>query len=929
MGFFRFLSLFSLYTAVHSQTVPPLQWLDITNLLKGTNSPVPLKDAAIGYDASTSTVVIFGGEASSGIPQSLTYLLNTTTLTWSAPAPPTGLGTPPTARSGAVSGNDFAASNRHGFIIIGGKDTNYNALSDVWEFDYVNQFWSEVTISPSNGPSPRWGAVGGIDPRSPNIPNPVMEGPNNTIYYTGGFDGSSLDPLSDVWRLNVSGVLTSNNAQSVVGSWQQLTISNINSISNQNMSGTMILDSVAIYGGCNTTSASNSSCATQNTYVLNTDTLSSITPGPCPAPRFGAVMIPSLNSVSASTSQAMLLLGTFNTSLWSDGNGLENGEVDFLDISAGTWTRVMPSADPGTNPGFPSPREGSAVFAANTPIFGGTSGAYSDTLVFGGRDASGRYLNELWVLRSYNGAITSGQQWSGFGDGKLETGVSASGTGVTVQINKTCTSAISVAPGSSTGGHPGSPTSPPSGGANSSVSGLFNTSVIHKILAPLSLALLLSSVVLGRLYSPFFNHHAFTLRSVVLCALALLVCFGLGVAGLVSAFTSISSTASLNRRSSSTSLHLQTSHGRAALAFFVALYALLPLLWLLSRHVNHPSRPRPTFEGELPPSEPQTASVDTGEKLRVAHNRSRTPSRLSSRARTHSWGASILWRPSTDPRVSSDSDSSSSGGVQSPTVTSAPTEPPRSFEVVNRPPRIRQAHERTAIGPLRDIDWLQRRRSVNAVGELDYAMTQAQRSRDRELVSTPGTTDKLNATTPQIQHPQMPSKMGIILHILLQAFILGLALVCLIALWPHSRVGFIIFLVWLVAFYVSLGVLAWMGIPNISILSVMLTRLRAQPDNPDSQPSQELNQYFASQTPPLSAPDHYAFPTQGPYYHEPPFHAASTDLSHGGARSTEPDDDEDDDDEDVRQQRIESEMDRREILTVTVPRRRLWIANPT
>jgi hypothetical protein len=144
-------------------------------------------------------------------------------------------------------------------------------------------------------------------------------------------------------------------------------------------------------------------------------------------------------------------------------------------------------------------------------------------------------------------------------------------------------------------------------------------------------------------------------------------------------------------------------------------------------------------------------------------------------------------------------------------------------------------------------------------------------------------------------------------------------------LWAHSRVGFIVFLVWLVAFYVSLVVLAWKGIPNISILSVLLTRLRSQPE---SQPPQELNQYFTSQTP-LSAPDDYVFPTQGPYYHEPPFHAASTDLSHGGARSTEPDDDEDDDDEDVRQQRIESEMDRREILTVTVPRRRLWIANPT
>lgn len=54
----------------------------------------------------------------------------------------------------------------------------------------------------------------------------------------------------------------------------------------------------------------------------------------------------------------------------------------------------------------------------------------------------------------------------------------------------------------------------------------------------------------------------------------------------------------------------------------------------------------------------------------------------------------------------------------------------------------------------------------------------------------------------------------------------------------------------------------------------------------------------------------------------------STDLSHGEPLSVETDD-EDDEDEDARQQRIESEMARREIVTVTVPRRKLLIANPS
>lgn len=50
------LLLFILASRVYSQTistntpVPPLQWINLTNLLQGTAHPPPLKDAAIGYD---------------------------------------------------------------------------------------------------------------------------------------------------------------------------------------------------------------------------------------------------------------------------------------------------------------------------------------------------------------------------------------------------------------------------------------------------------------------------------------------------------------------------------------------------------------------------------------------------------------------------------------------------------------------------------------------------------------------------------------------------------------------------------------------------------------------------------------------------------------------------------------------------------------
>ena len=53
--------------------VPPLQWINLTGLLKGPAAP-PLKDASIGYDETSRSLVIFGGESAQGIPQAQTYL---------------------------------------------------------------------------------------------------------------------------------------------------------------------------------------------------------------------------------------------------------------------------------------------------------------------------------------------------------------------------------------------------------------------------------------------------------------------------------------------------------------------------------------------------------------------------------------------------------------------------------------------------------------------------------------------------------------------------------------------------------------------------------------------------------------------------------------------------------------------------------------
>lgn len=189
-----------------------------------------------------------------------------------------------------------------------------------------------MTIS---GPQPsgRWGAAGGADLTTAYIQDPTLSWPNNSYYISGGFDGKSPIPLSDVWRLNVTGFLSSNNIDDVVGSWEQLSVSG-GGVANADLvglAGAVVQHTdqyIVAVGGCNGTDTASDTCAEGNLFILDTDTGTATSPAACPAPRIGGAIAVNQNTASQSfAGQMFFLLGTFNSSLWNDGGGLNEGEV--------------------------------------------------------------------------------------------------------------------------------------------------------------------------------------------------------------------------------------------------------------------------------------------------------------------------------------------------------------------------------------------------------------------------------------------------------------------------------------------------------------------------------------------------------------------------------------------------------------------------
>jgi len=238
---------------------------------------------------------------------------------------------------------------------------------------------------------------------------------------------------------------------------------------------------------------------------------------------------------------------------------------------------------------------------------------------------------------------------------------------------------------------------------------------VHKVLAPLSLALFQIIFLIFRSTSPLYGvgehigeaSELLTMYGYVAPVLAV-ASFALGSAGLATSFATISA------RRTVASLHLQTGHGISGLLFFTLLYVMLPLAFVVFRlrMRRHNTRSQRVGSSDI---------VEKTSEPFEAISRS-TPYSTGNMSPMSPLQESNTGCPTQEGQEASDSDHS----THCVAAVAAVPGPQRRFEVLNRPSRTRKTSglsyppfettpEELARRSLQDIDWLRRRRSVNMV----------------------------------------------------------------------------------------------------------------------------------------------------------------------------------------------------------------------
>ena len=287
----------------------------------------------------------------------------------------------------------------------------------------------------------------------------------------------------------------------------------------------------------------------------------------------------------------------------------------------------------------------------------------------------------------------------------------------------TCATPINAPQPSSTTSHTGpSPSSTSTGTPNTAIVQAYNVSILHKILAPLSVGLALPAVLVYRIYSPSLKLSLESppgSSSIFTPLIPGFIIFGLGIAGIVTSFTSISYNPSLAKRVDS-SLYLQTAHGIAGVVLAAAFYVAVPVVFLVSLFLRHRSGGRVSLPQDEAEKLAARSPAHSTPVLDGTLDRQHSPNHSRSQSST---GLLQFWKRSTDWSRTSDTEGDEFGVRDPPSP-----EQSKGFEVVNRSKHTRGASSHSMSGlidhgiarphtpsRLGEISWLNRRRMVNTV----------------------------------------------------------------------------------------------------------------------------------------------------------------------------------------------------------------------
>jgi len=562
------------------------------------------------------------------------------------------------------------------------------------------------------------------------------------------------------------------------------------------------------------------------------------------------------------------------------------------------------------------------------------------------------------ILRSYNDIIESNtDEWSGYGNGQLQSGLTATGAGVKVQFLPDCAKAVLPTTTSSSPDATSTSIIPSPSGISGNRSSVFDTSPIHKFLSPFSVAFIVLAVLLyrhssGPATTPTRRRSVTTLALACLSGLA---GYALGIVGFALSATPKMASSRVKRAITPLSAtFLSTDHSRAAFVLFLMLYAILPVLgitlivlkkWpklksLRKRSATNPPKLMAELEmnsspGVTPPEKTSRASDDVMMRSKAQIS---SPGMLGDESPNERGGSRSPSLRRTEALIESASSTlkRQRRGSEPPSSFQQPR-----FEVTNRPRRLSQTSGGTTGYPprspansashhaknLADVSWLARRRSVGTVGDLDFALSQRTTSpapnSAQPFVAQSSLMLPPAAPRPLSIPPRIPNKSHLAFNALLQLTLLFTFIFWIVTFsLDNSIIGIVITIVVALAFYTTLLILAWFAHPRRSLLVVAITRLSSPP------------LVIITQTSPPSPPEHVSISTsnQHPYFHQPLYRAHDESDVHsrvlgGGARSTESGAIDEDEDDDEGQAQMEEEMARRDVSIFTVPKRKLVVRN--